>query len=67
MSKKLNDPIFLVLFVLTVLGFAAVSGLALSAWVKTGGLGGGVGAGRGGSAVTLNSSVSSPSFLCRRA
>ncbi|KAL7417547.1 DUF580-domain-containing protein [Mrakia frigida] len=56
-KKKIQDPIFLVLFIATVLGYAAVSGIALSAWVKEGGLGGGVGPGAGGSSVTLNSST----------
>ncbi|KAH6913822.1 integral to plasma membrane protein [Coprinopsis sp. MPI-PUGE-AT-0042] len=56
-KKKLNDPIFLVLFVLQLLGFAAVSAIALNTWIKEGGLGGGLGkqsSGRTGSAVTLN-------------
>ncbi|KAG6333629.1 hypothetical protein ID866_5454 [Astraeus odoratus] len=54
-KKKVNDPIFLVLFILQLLGFAALSGIAINDWIKMGGLGGGVGGdGETGSSVTLN-------------
>ena len=36
------------------LGFAAVSGVALSTWISQGGLGGGLGKGHTGTGVTLN-------------
>ena len=55
--QRVKDPIFLVLYILTVLGYAAVSGIALNAWRKEGGLGGGLGKGQGGSGVTLNAST----------
>ncbi|PSS37822.1 hypothetical protein PHLCEN_2v290 [Hermanssonia centrifuga] len=53
-KKRINDPIFLVLFILQFAGFVVVSALAISEWVKDGGLGGGVGTGHSGSSVTLN-------------
>lgn len=73
-KKTINDPIFLVLFILQVklpsplsycsplltfsekklLGFAALSGIALNTWISQGGLGGGLGKGQTGTAVTLN-------------
>ncbi|KDQ21667.1 hypothetical protein BOTBODRAFT_99551 [Botryobasidium botryosum FD-172 SS1] len=54
-KKKLNDPFFLAFFILTVLGFAAVSGVAIHDWIQHGGLGGGVGNGKQtGTSVTLN-------------
>ncbi|KAJ6499296.1 plasma-membrane choline transporter-domain-containing protein [Mycena sanguinolenta] len=56
-KKRINDPIVLVLFVLQFLGFAAVSGIAISEWVKDGGLGGGLGKDNTGTAVTLNRST----------
>ncbi|KAL9711892.1 pH nine-sensitive protein 1 [Leucoagaricus gongylophorus] len=58
-KKRINDPIFLVLFILTILGFAVVSGIALSNWTSNGGLGGGLGkpGGRTGTAITLNRST----------
>ncbi|KAF8070149.1 plasma-membrane choline transporter-domain-containing protein [Lyophyllum atratum] len=58
-KKRINDPIFLVLFVLQFLGFAALSGIVISSWVSTGGLGGGLGksGGQSGTAVTLNRST----------
>lgn len=76
-KKKINDPIFLILFVLQVrrlffhrrvdynllqfqlLGFAALSGIAISSWVSDGGLGGGLGkpGGKTGTAVSLNQFV----------
>ncbi|KAG2015548.1 integral to plasma membrane protein [Coprinopsis cinerea AmutBmut pab1-1] len=58
-KKKINDPIFLILFILQLLGFAALSGVALKSWIDEGGLGGGIGktGGKTGSAVTLNKST----------
>jgi len=58
-KKRINDPIFLVLFVLQFLGFAALSGIVISSWVSSGGLGGGLGksGGKTGTAVTLNRST----------
>ncbi|KAK0225683.1 plasma-membrane choline transporter-domain-containing protein [Armillaria fumosa] len=55
-KKKVNDPIFLVLFILQFIGFAVVSGIALQSWVAEGGLGGGLGKGgvSSGSDFTLN-------------
>lgn len=55
--QKLNDPIFLILFIATVLGWGAVAGLALNGYSTADGLGGGVGRGNTGSRVTLNSST----------
>lgn len=69
--NRVNDPIFLVLYVLQVsihqsvccnvpqlalqlLGFAALSGIAIDGWIKQGGLGGGIGDGNTGSPITLN-------------
>ncbi|KAF8161084.1 plasma-membrane choline transporter-domain-containing protein [Crassisporium funariophilum] len=58
-KKRINDPIFLILFVLQFLGFAALSGIALNTWISQGGLGGGLGkaGGQTGTAVTLNRST----------
>ncbi|KAF7985040.1 hypothetical protein HWV62_8873 [Athelia sp. TMB] len=56
-KKRLNDPIFLVFFVLQFLGFAALSGIVLSEWISEGGLGGGAGSGNTGTSVTLDSGV----------
>ncbi|KAJ8076423.1 pH nine-sensitive protein 1 [Marasmius tenuissimus] len=58
-KSKINDPIFLVLFILQFLGFAALSGIAIQSWVKSGGQGGGLGksGGRTGTGVTLNAST----------
>ncbi|TFK20956.1 DUF580-domain-containing protein [Coprinopsis marcescibilis] len=58
-KKKINDPVFLVLFILQVLGFAALSGVALHTWIQEGGLGGGLGkeGASSGSPVTLNRST----------
>ncbi|KAI0812718.1 plasma-membrane choline transporter-domain-containing protein [Irpex lacteus] len=56
-KKRLNDPIFLLLYVITVLGFAVVSVIVLIAWVKHGGLGGSVGGDQNhtGTKISLNS------------
>jgi len=58
-KKRINDPIFLILFVLVFLGFAALSGFVINTWVKSGGLGGGLGkaGGQTGTGVTLNRST----------
>ncbi|WVQ67890.1 protein PNS1 [Kwoniella botswanensis] len=55
--KRLNDPIFLVLFLAALAGFAVVSGIAIKSFVEVGGLGGGFGNGSQGgtgSSVTLD-------------
>ncbi|KAF8844322.1 DUF580-domain-containing protein [Paxillus ammoniavirescens] len=53
--KRVNDIFFLLFFILQLLGFAALSGIVISQWVKEGGLGGGLGSGgQTGTAVTLN-------------
>lgn len=52
--KRLNDPFFFVFFLLQLAGFIVVSGIAVNQWVKSGGLGGGVGSGHTGTDVTLN-------------
>ncbi|KAJ4487395.1 plasma-membrane choline transporter-domain-containing protein [Lentinula edodes] len=58
-KKKINDPFFLVFFVLQFLGFVALSAIAIHSWVSDGGLGGGLGksGATSGSAVTLNKST----------
>jgi hypothetical protein len=56
-KKKINDPIFLLLFILQFLGFAALSGIVIASWVKDGGLGGGLGKTKTGTKVTLNQST----------
>ncbi|THH08372.1 hypothetical protein EW145_g2751 [Phellinidium pouzarii] len=57
-KKSVRDPVFLVLFIAQLAGFAVVSGIVLSEWVSTGGLGGGLGGGSNGAntgtSVTLN-------------
>ncbi|KAG8910798.1 putative choline transporter, neither null mutation nor overexpression affects choline transport, partial [Tulasnella sp. 418] len=53
-KKRLHDPIFLILFIAQLAGFAVVSGLALNTWISEGGLGGGVGSGTTGNSITLN-------------
>ncbi|KDR75905.1 hypothetical protein GALMADRAFT_248683 [Galerina marginata CBS 339.88] len=55
-KKTINDPIFLILFILQFLGFAAVSGISLHTWLSQGGLNGGIGkdGGKTGNPVTLN-------------
>ncbi|CCM05448.1 uncharacterized protein FIBRA_07667 [Fibroporia radiculosa] len=52
--KRINDPFFLIVFMLQLAGFAVLSGIAVNEWVKSGGLGGGIGSGNTGSSVTLN-------------
>ncbi|KAF8658257.1 hypothetical protein AX16_002033 [Volvariella volvacea WC 439] len=58
-KKTINDPIFLVLFILQFLGFAALSGVVLQSWVSSGGTGGGLGrpGATTGTAITLNQST----------
>ncbi|KAJ7783184.1 plasma-membrane choline transporter-domain-containing protein [Mycena metata] len=56
-KKRINDPIVLILFILQFLGFAALSGITIASWVKDNGLGGGLGKGNDGTAVTLNQST----------
>ncbi|KAH9935626.1 plasma-membrane choline transporter-domain-containing protein [Fomitopsis serialis] len=51
--KRINDPLFLIFFLLQFAGFIVLSGIALNEWVKNGGLGGGVGDNTG-TGVTLN-------------
>ncbi|CAL1707153.1 unnamed protein product [Somion occarium] len=53
-KKRVNDIFFLIFFILQFAGFVVLSAFAISQWVKSGGLGGGVGGGNTGSAVTLN-------------
>lgn len=56
-KARLNDPIFLVLFVGNLIGWAVVSGLAIKTFVELNGLGGGVGGatqGGTGTSVTLD-------------
>ncbi|WVQ82442.1 protein PNS1 [Cryptococcus sp. DSM 104549] len=55
--KRINDIIPLILFIASVAGFVVVSAIAISSFVKVGGLGGGFGSsasGRTGSSVTLD-------------
>lgn len=58
-KKKINDPIFLVLFILQLAGFAILSAIVLTTWVSNGGTGGGIGkpGSKNGSVVTLNRST----------
>jgi len=53
-KKRINDPFFLIFFVLQFAAFVVLSALAISEWVKDGGLGGGIGGGDTGNSVTLN-------------
>lgn len=52
-KKKINDIFFAIFFILQFAGFVVLSAIAISEWVKQGGLGGGVG-GNTGTAVTLD-------------
>jgi hypothetical protein len=52
-KSKLRDPIFLLLFIANLAGWAVVSAIAIKEFVKVGGLGGGMGNSTG-SAVTLD-------------
>lgn len=56
-KSRLNDPIFLVLYIANLAGFAVLSGIAISTFISENGLGGGFGDGSQGgtgSSVTLN-------------
>ncbi|KAI0769458.1 DUF580-domain-containing protein [Trametes elegans] len=53
-KKRINDPIFLVLFIAQLVGFAIISAITISKFVKSDGLGGGAGSGNTGNSVTLN-------------
>ncbi|KAI0743617.1 DUF580-domain-containing protein [Daedaleopsis nitida] len=54
-KKRINDPIFLILFIAQFVGFIIVSVITLSKFGDAGGLGGGVGSGtQTGGRVTLN-------------
>ncbi|ORY21903.1 plasma-membrane choline transporter-domain-containing protein [Naematelia encephala] len=46
--KRLNDPIFLILFLAAIAGFAVVSALAIKTFISVNGLGGGFGDGSQG-------------------
>jgi len=58
-KKTINDPFFLLLFILQFLGFAGLSGIAIASWMSNDGLGGGLGksGGRSGTAISLNRST----------
>lgn len=53
-KKRINDPIFLILFIAQFVGFIVVSVITLSKFGNAGGLGGGVGKGATGKSITLN-------------
>ncbi|THH15552.1 hypothetical protein EUX98_g9448 [Antrodiella citrinella] len=53
-KTRINDPLFLIFFILHFAGFVVLSASAIHQWVKDGGLGGGIGGGDTGSSVTLN-------------
>ncbi|KZT10655.1 DUF580-domain-containing protein [Laetiporus sulphureus 93-53] len=54
-SRKIgNDLGFLIFFILQFAGFIVISAIALNEWIKSGGLGGGIGSGDTGNSVTLN-------------
>jgi hypothetical protein len=55
--KRLNDPIPLVLFLASFVGFIVLAAIAISAFVEVGGLGGGLGSaasGETGTSITLD-------------
>lgn len=57
-KSRLNDPIFLILFLVNLGGWAAVSAIAIKSFIAADGLGGGFGSstqGGTGSGITLNS------------
>ncbi|KNZ80543.1 Protein PNS1 [Termitomyces sp. J132] len=58
-NRTINDPLFLIFFVLQLLGYAALSGIVLNPWSSANGLGGGIGksGGQSGTAVTVNRST----------
>ncbi|GBE81179.1 DUF580-domain-containing protein [Sparassis latifolia] len=51
---RINDPIFLIFFILQFAGFTVLSAIVIKQWIKNRGLGGGIGSGDTGNAVTLN-------------
>ncbi|KAH9931154.1 plasma-membrane choline transporter-domain-containing protein [Epithele typhae] len=53
-KKRINDPIFLILFIAQLVGFVVISVIVISSFVSNGGLGGGVGGGNTGTSVTLD-------------
>ncbi|KAI0779551.1 plasma-membrane choline transporter-domain-containing protein [Fomes fomentarius] len=53
-KKRINDPIFLILFIAQLVGFIIISVITVSKFANTGGLGGGVGKGSTGTGVTLD-------------
>ncbi|RPD78068.1 DUF580-domain-containing protein [Lentinus tigrinus ALCF2SS1-7] len=54
-KKRINDPIFLILFIAQLAGFIVISVITLSKFTgDAGGLGGGVGSDGTGSSITLN-------------
>ncbi|KAG6874464.1 hypothetical protein C0995_010373 [Termitomyces sp. Mi166 len=58
-KRTINDPLFLIFFVLQLLGYAALSGIVLNSWSSSNGFGGGLGksGGQSGTAVTVNRST----------
>ncbi|KAI0332325.1 DUF580-domain-containing protein [Cubamyces sp. BRFM 1775] len=53
-KKRINDPIFLILFIAQLVGFIIISVITLSKFGNAGGLGGGVGSDGTGGDITLN-------------
>ncbi|EJF65249.1 hypothetical protein DICSQDRAFT_159440 [Dichomitus squalens LYAD-421 SS1] len=53
-KKRINDPIFLILFIAQLVGFVVISVVTVSKFGNAGGLGGGVGSDNTGKSVTLN-------------
>ncbi|KIY53121.1 integral to plasma membrane protein [Fistulina hepatica ATCC 64428] len=56
-KKRVNDPIFLVLFIAQFAGYIVLSVISLSSWTGNSGGGEGLGQGNDGTSVTLNSST----------
>lgn len=56
-KTRINDPIFLILFLAQFIGYCILSGIVLSNWSSQNGLGGGVGRGNTGTSITLNRST----------
>ncbi|KAF9531624.1 plasma-membrane choline transporter-domain-containing protein [Crepidotus variabilis] len=56
-KKRINDPIFLGLFILQFIAYAGLSGYLLHDFANNNGLGGGLGKGKTGSSITLNKST----------
>ncbi|KAI0369721.1 DUF580-domain-containing protein [Pilatotrama ljubarskyi] len=53
-KKRINDPIFLILFIAQLVGFIIISAITISKFSSSGGLGGGVGSDNTGTRVTLD-------------